>query len=244
MMPLFLQTLMGYTASSAGLVLSGGGLLLLFLMPVVGELTTKVQARYIIAFGWLALSACHVLSPRRHLDLDISFRSQPVCDMVQVFGLAFLFVPINLVSYMGMPAEKSNGVAGIVNFMRNIGEQHRYVHGHHADCAPGAIPPGVPACGTLHRESPTFTQAVKALAAHLAVVGFGCLSSYEPGLRPGLPSVDRSGNYFGLYRHILGSMCRGRHHVSSVFCVEKKCAGRRGGGSFVAERGSLLLRVT
>ena len=59
MMPLFLQSLMGYTAESAGLVLSGGGLLLLFLMPVVGVLSSKVQARYLVAFGWLALSlAC------------------------------------------------------------------------------------------------------------------------------------------------------------------------------------------
>src|SRR5881409_2101286 len=43
MMPQFLQTLMGYTAESAGLVLSGGGLLLLFLMPIVGMLSSKVQ---------------------------------------------------------------------------------------------------------------------------------------------------------------------------------------------------------
>jgi DHA2 family multidrug resistance protein len=41
--------------------------------------------------------------------------------VIQVFGLGFLFVPINLVSYVGMPAEKSNSVAGLVNFMRNIG---------------------------------------------------------------------------------------------------------------------------
>ena len=41
--------------------------------------------------------------------------------LAQVFGLGFLFVPINLASYVGMPAEKSNSVAGLVNFMRNIG---------------------------------------------------------------------------------------------------------------------------
>ena len=56
MMPLYLQTLMGYTAESAGLVLSGGGLILLFLMPIAGTLSSKVQARYLIAFGWLALA--------------------------------------------------------------------------------------------------------------------------------------------------------------------------------------------
>ncbi|HEV3062149.1 MAG TPA: DHA2 family efflux MFS transporter permease subunit, partial [Vicinamibacterales bacterium] len=57
MMPQFLQTLVGYTAASAGLVLSGGGLVLLLLMPIVGTLSSRVQARYLIAFGWLTLSA-------------------------------------------------------------------------------------------------------------------------------------------------------------------------------------------
>jgi len=120
MMPLFLQTLMGYTAESAGLVLSGGGILLLFLMPVVGVLSSKVQARYLVAFGWLALALGMYVSTRE-LDLQISFRSASLLRLVQVFGLGFLFVPINLSSYIGMPAEKSNSVAGLINFMRNIG---------------------------------------------------------------------------------------------------------------------------
>src|SRR5437899_10804889 len=88
MMPQFLQTLMGYTAESAGLVLSGGGLLLLFLMPIAGTLASKVQARYIIAFGWLALSAAMYYSTQR-LDLEISFRSASLLRMAQVLGLGF-----------------------------------------------------------------------------------------------------------------------------------------------------------
>jgi DHA2 family multidrug resistance protein len=120
MMPLFLQTLMGYSAESAGLVLSGGGLVLLFLMPVAGTLVARVQARYLIAFGWLALSLAMYYSTQ-HLDLDISFGAAGVLRVVQVIGLGFLFVPINLVSYVGMAAEKSGSVAGLMNFMRNIG---------------------------------------------------------------------------------------------------------------------------
>jgi DHA2 family multidrug resistance protein len=120
MMPLFLQSLMGYTAESAGLVLSGGGLLLLFLMPVVGVLSSKVQARYLVAFGWLTLSLGLFYSTQQ-LDLQISFRSASLLRLGQVFGLGFLFVPINLSSYVGMPIEKSSSVAGLVNFMRNIG---------------------------------------------------------------------------------------------------------------------------
>src|SRR5271165_4422773 len=49
MMPQFLQTLLGYTAQSAGLVLSASGVVLLFEMPIVGQLTTKLPAKYIIA---------------------------------------------------------------------------------------------------------------------------------------------------------------------------------------------------
>ncbi|MFZ0978671.1 MAG: DHA2 family efflux MFS transporter permease subunit [Candidatus Acidiferrales bacterium] len=120
MMPLFLQSLMGYTAESAGLVLSGGGVLLLILMPVVGILSGKVQARYLIAFGWVTLSIGMYISSQQ-LDLQMSFMSASILRLFQVFGLGFLFVPINLASYVGMPAEKSNSVAGLINFMRNIG---------------------------------------------------------------------------------------------------------------------------
>ena len=56
MMPQFLQTLMGYTAESAGLVLSGAGVIMLIEMPIVGQLTTKIPAKYIMAFGWLCLA--------------------------------------------------------------------------------------------------------------------------------------------------------------------------------------------
>jgi DHA2 family multidrug resistance protein len=89
-------------------------------MPVVGVLSSKVQARYLVAFGWLALSLGMYISTRQ-LDLEVSFRSASVLRLAQVFGLAFLFVPINLASYVGMPLEKSGSVAGLVNFMRNIG---------------------------------------------------------------------------------------------------------------------------
>ena len=120
MMPLFLQSLMGYTAESAGLVLSGGGLLLLFMMPIVGFLSTKVQSRYLVATGWLLLALAMFYSTR-DLDLLISFRAAAILRVIQVAGLGFLFVPINITSYIGMPQEKSNSVAGLINFMRNIG---------------------------------------------------------------------------------------------------------------------------
>ncbi|HXZ11884.1 MAG TPA: DHA2 family efflux MFS transporter permease subunit [Candidatus Sulfotelmatobacter sp.] len=120
MMPLFLQSLMGYTAELAGFVLSGGGFVLLFLMPLVGVLSSKVQARRLVAIGWLTTAIAMYYSTQR-LDLQISFMSASLLRVAQVFGIGFLFVPINLAAYVGMPAEASSSVAGLVNFMRNIG---------------------------------------------------------------------------------------------------------------------------
>src|ERR1700730_7484881 len=120
MMPQFLQTLMGYTAQSAGLVLSGAGLVILFQMPIVGQLTTKVPAKYIIAFGWLCL-ACGMYYSTMRMDLLISFRSAAWLRVAQAFGLGFLFVPITLAAYIGVAPEKGNSVSGVMNFMRNIG---------------------------------------------------------------------------------------------------------------------------
>ncbi|HEY4959979.1 MAG TPA: MFS transporter, partial [Terriglobales bacterium] len=169
MMPLFLQSLLGYTAESAGLVLSGGGLLLLFMMPMIGVLSSKVQARYLIAFGWFALSIGMYYSSRQ-LNLGISFRSASMIRLVQVFGLGFLFVPINLASYVGMPTEKSSSVAGLVNFMRNIGSsvgtsmvttviaRRAQFHQVHlvANVAPGQL---------------SFSQAAEALTARIFASG-------------------------------------------------------------------------
>ncbi len=120
LMPQFLQTLLGYTSELAGLALSAGGLVLLLEMPIMGQLTTKLQARYLIAFGWLALSLAMYYSTKR-IDLQISFNAAVLLRIAQVIGLGFLFVPITLVAYIGIAPEKNNSVAGIVNFMRNMG---------------------------------------------------------------------------------------------------------------------------
>src|SRR5262244_1480724 len=120
LMPQFLQTLLGYTSELAGFALSAGGLVLLFEMPIVGQLTTKVQARHLIACGWLCLAVAMFYSTKR-IDLQISFIAATLLRIAQVIGLGFLFVPITLVAYIGIAPEKNNAVAGIVNFMRNMG---------------------------------------------------------------------------------------------------------------------------
>jgi DHA2 family multidrug resistance protein len=121
LMPQLLQTLMGYTAQKAGMVLSVGALVVLFVLPMVGKLTTRFQARYIIAFGWLTLAISMYISCKQ-IDLLMSFGSATLLRVWQYVPVAFLFVPLTLAGYVGLPAEKTNAAAGLMNFMRNIGQ--------------------------------------------------------------------------------------------------------------------------
>jgi len=121
LMPQLLQTLMGYTAQKAGMVLSAGALVVLVVLPMVGKLTTRFQARYLLAFGWITLAASMYISCKQ-IDLLMSFRSATFLRVWQYIPVAFLFVPLTLAGYVGLPAGKTNAAAGLMNFMRNIGQ--------------------------------------------------------------------------------------------------------------------------
>ncbi|MGA3293636.1 MAG: DHA2 family efflux MFS transporter permease subunit [Candidatus Acidiferrales bacterium] len=119
LLPLYLQTLMGYTAEKAGLVLMPGGFALLLVMPVVGFLLSKYDARWLLLFGlsMLAFSLFHMTN----FDISVDFRTAATARVFQTLGLAFLFVPINTVAYAFLPREKNNAASGLINLSRNIG---------------------------------------------------------------------------------------------------------------------------
>jgi MFS transporter, DHA2 family, multidrug resistance protein len=119
-MPQFLQSLMGYTAEEAGMVLSMAAVVLLIELPLVGRLTTHIQARSLIAFGWIMLTLAMFFSTRR-MDLEMSFASAAWLRIAQYVPMGFIFIPATMVAYLGIPQEKSNAVAGLVNFVRNMG---------------------------------------------------------------------------------------------------------------------------
>jgi DHA2 family multidrug resistance protein len=120
LVPQFLQANMGYTAESAGMVLSAAGFVLLGALPFIGMLAGRFQGRYLIATGWLLLTFSMFLSTRR-IDLLISFNSATWLRIAQYAPLGLVFIPTTAAAYYGMPKDKSNAVAGLVNFMRNIG---------------------------------------------------------------------------------------------------------------------------
>jgi DHA2 family multidrug resistance protein len=119
LIPQFLQTVMGYTAQLAGMALSPGGLVVMAMMPVVGTLVSRVDPRKLIAFGFitLALSMFYMTS----IYPGIDFKTAMMYRIYQSVGLAFLFIPINTISYAGVPQEENNQISAMINLMRNLG---------------------------------------------------------------------------------------------------------------------------
>src|SRR6266481_4124008 len=119
LIPQFLQQMMGYTAELAGLALSPGGAVIMVMMPVVGILVSRVNTKYLIAFG-CTISALS-LFVMAGWDLQIDYSHAVRARMMQSFGLAFLFIPINVSAFAFVPKEKTNMGTGIINLARNIG---------------------------------------------------------------------------------------------------------------------------
>jgi MFS transporter, DHA2 family, multidrug resistance protein len=88
-------------------------------MPVVGILVSKVDTRLLIAFGCVVCSMS--LFVMAGWDLQLDFRHAAWARMLQGFGLAFLFIPINVAAFAYVPKEKTNMGTGIINLARNVG---------------------------------------------------------------------------------------------------------------------------
>jgi len=119
LLPQLLQTLMGYTAKLAGMALSFGGITTMLCMPIVGRMIGKVDPRYLIAFGFTSVGLA--LFYTAGLNLQMSFAYAASLRVYQSIGLAFLFVPINTMSYTDIRPEQNNDVSGLVNLARNVG---------------------------------------------------------------------------------------------------------------------------
>jgi DHA2 family multidrug resistance protein len=119
LIPQLLQQLLGYTAELAGLALSPGGAVIMCMMPVVGVLVSKLDTRILISFGCVVSALA--LFVMAGWDLGLDFGHAVRARMLQTFGLAFLFIPINVAAFAYVPKEKTNMGTGIINLARNIG---------------------------------------------------------------------------------------------------------------------------
>lgn len=119
LLPQLVQSLMGYDATTAGLILTPGGVAVLFVMPCVGFLLGKLQARTLVAVGLVieAIAAYHLTG----LSLQASYAHLAWARVLQAAGIPFLFVPTTSVAYVGLPPGKSAESSALINLMRNLG---------------------------------------------------------------------------------------------------------------------------
>ncbi len=119
LVPEFLQTLMGYSATQSGKVLSPAGFVIMALLPITGYLTDRVGAKKLIIVGLLISSGALWLTS--HISLEVDYRTITLYRILQAVGLAFLFTPISTVCFSRIPQQKSNAASSLFNLSRNLG---------------------------------------------------------------------------------------------------------------------------
>ncbi|MGB7549375.1 MAG: DHA2 family efflux MFS transporter permease subunit, partial [Terracidiphilus sp.] len=118
--PQFMQQLLGYNATTAGLALTAGGIALVIVMPMAGYATGRVSARTLAVCGFILFTLTFRYAAAV-TNLQMTFAQASWLRVVQMLPLPFCFISITNAAYVGMPREESNQVAGLINFVRNLG---------------------------------------------------------------------------------------------------------------------------
>jgi len=118
--PQFMQELLGYNATTAGLALTAGGIALIIMMPLAGYATGKISARTLAVCGFILFTFTFRYAAQV-TNLQMTFAQGSWLRVVQMLPLPFCFISITNAAYIGLPKEDSNQVSGLINFARNIG---------------------------------------------------------------------------------------------------------------------------
>ncbi|HET6974947.1 MAG TPA: DHA2 family efflux MFS transporter permease subunit [Pyrinomonadaceae bacterium] len=119
LLPLFLQTLLGYPALQSGLAVSPRGIGAVVSMIVVGRLIGKVDARYLIMIGFAVIGVSTYFLG--NIDLEITIRSVVWPLVTSGLALGLVFVPLTVISTGTLSNEQIGNATGIYNLMRNVG---------------------------------------------------------------------------------------------------------------------------
>jgi DHA2 family multidrug resistance protein len=119
MLPMFLQTLLGYTAQNAGLATAPRGIGAFLAMPIAGALMSYVDSRWLVSVGVICVAVSTFLFGS--LTLDVSMMSIVWPNILTGLGLGLVMVPLMTVAIGALPKEKMGNGSGIFNLMRNLG---------------------------------------------------------------------------------------------------------------------------
>src|SRR6202161_4087713 len=117
-LPALLQSLFGYDALSAGLVMSPAGIFAVVTMPFVGRaLGRGTDARWMIAAGLLTMAAGNYWMSQMNLDISPGQAVWP--RVVLIIGLAMCFAPANVAAYLYTPLALRGAAVGLLSLLRN-----------------------------------------------------------------------------------------------------------------------------
>ena len=190
MLPLFLQTLMGYSALMSGLTITPRGFGAFLSNVVVGRIIGFVDTRFMIAIGLTVLGLSGLMFS--HLNLDIAMPSVVWPNFMNGVGAALIFVSLTTTTMGRLKNEQMGNAAGIYNLMRNIG---------------GSI--GIAAVATFLARWSQVRQSI--LVSHLTPYDPAYqrwLSTARSALRPGVGALDADAKSMGLLGNALGQQAR------------------------------------
>jgi MFS transporter, DHA2 family, multidrug resistance protein len=116
LMPLWLQTQVGYTATWAGLVAAPAGVIAVLLTPTSARLMSRIDARIVATVAFVAFGGSYLM--RGYLTADASFLDFTLPLLVQGIGLATFFLAMITILLDGVPPEKIPLASGLSNFAR------------------------------------------------------------------------------------------------------------------------------
>lgn len=119
LLPIFLQTLMGYTSTLAGIILAPGGIATLIAMPVVGRLLHRYNPKIFIIAGAIITAYSTLLMAGFNMGVDFPTVLWP--RFIMGFGMGMLFIPLTTLTVSGIEKEKMGNATAIYNLVRNIG---------------------------------------------------------------------------------------------------------------------------
>ncbi len=118
MVPLFVQTLLGYTSLSSGVATAPRGLGAMIAMPIVGKLMSYVDGKWLSMLGIVLMAVSTFMFGS--INLDIAMVSLVWPNLLQGFGMAFVMVPLMAISVGTLSQEKIGNASGIFNLTRNL----------------------------------------------------------------------------------------------------------------------------
>jgi DHA2 family multidrug resistance protein len=194
LIPQMLQSLFGYAATDAGLVLGPGALVIAIMAPVVVRLIPKVGAKKLIVTGSIIVGAA--MWYFASLDLGTDYRTYAWARALQGLGLGFFFVPVSSLAYSFLPANKNNKASSITNLFRNLGGSfgvafvttllERRTQFHHSVLVQHLTP-----------ENPVFRQTLDALGQRLIAAGASTADAAQQAYGLAAQAVDRQAAMLG-----------------------------------------------